>query len=595
MITLSLHTGYHDATAAIFSHYELLAAVQLERLTRKKSDGGGGGVPQACIEEVLGIAGLQKRDIGALALSRAHYPGRYFRMTGLGLTRGVARRFAGANKIRDMSSELFERQIPDARAIFDSAALLSDLGLQAGIPVFFSNHHMAHALSAFFHTDWSEALLYTADGCGDNVHYSMRHATGAGLACLYGDDRELLRPRAVNSLGLAYGFATEALGFRMNRHEGKLTGLAALGEPRLAKALGGHFRVDEDGLIHSDFESNKAMRAEIGRLAALEAPAHMAASIQQVLEDCILLSVRRMLKRTGSRHLALAGGVFANVRLNRLLCEDTEIDEVFIYPAMGDEGLAVGGALEYFLSRDGFVTWSGQRRRLRDVYLGRDGTARIDEVLASASGMQRLDGDPVELCARLLAGGAIGAIYEGRMEYGPRALGARSILASPADAAVNKELNDRLERTEFMPFAPYVLAEDADTVFAVTGRNRYACRFMTITTAVHEAWRNRIPAVVHVDGTARPQIIDDETNPLYAGILRRFKAITGLPVLVNTSFNVHEEPIVNKPEECLQALRDGRIDFVVTRNGVYTLGVEPVVRSKPQRAASTPAGVFQRR
>ena len=571
--------------------HDLLAAVQLERLTRKKGDGGGGGIPEPCIEEVLGIAGVQKRDIGALVLSRASYPGRYYRTKGLGPARGLARRLASGSKMRDMSNELFKRQIVDARTIFNTDTLLADLELPAAIPVFFSNHHMAHALSAFFHTDWTEALLYTADGCGDNVHYSMRHAAGDGITCFYGDDRELLRSRPINSLGLAYGFATEALGYRMNRHEGKLTGLAALGEPRLAQALGAHFLVDEDGLVHSDFKSNMAMRAEIVRLAALEAPAHMAASIQKLLEDCILLSVRRFLKRAGSRHLALAGGIFANVRLNRLLCEETDIDEIFIYPAMGDEGLAVGGALEYFLSRDGFSRWSSQRRRLRDVYLGRNGTERIDEVL-TASGMKRMDGDPVDLCARLLAGGAIGAIYDGRMEFGPRALGARSILASPADATVNRKLNDRLERTEFMPFAPYVLLEDASKVFAITDRNRYACRFMTITTAVHPEWRDRIPAVVHVDGTARPQIIEDEANPLYACILRRLKAITGLPVLVNTSFNVHEEPIINKPEECLRALQEGRVDFIVTHGGVYCLAATPLPDF--QRSATQPL-VTQRR
>ena len=172
----------------------------------------------------------------------------------------------------------------------------------------------------------------------------------------------------------------------------------------------------------------------------------------------------------------------------------------------------------------------------------------------------------------LLTEGLVGAIYEGRMEFGPRALGARSILASPADAAVNQRMNARLNRTEFMPFAPYILQEDAATVFGVTAANRYACRFMTITTAVRDAWRERIGAVVHVDGTARPQIIEADTNPLYAGILSRFKQATGLPVLVNTSFNAHEEPIINRPEECVGALQRDRIDFVVTRQGVYRRG-----------------------
>jgi carbamoyltransferase len=295
----------------------------------------------------------------------------------------------------------------------------------------------------------------------------------------------------------------------------------------------------------------------------------MAASIQQVLEDVVAGSVRRLVERHGVNHLALAGGVFANVRLNRLLCEGTGVDEVFIFPAMGDEGLTAGGALQFLLERDGLPAWLDRRRRLDNVYWGRDYSEAIDQRLGAHAAVQGDPGDPAAKTVALLQQGLVGAIYEGRMEFGPRALGARSILASPADAAVNARLNARLARTEFMPFAPYVLEEDAASVFEVTDANRYACRFMTITTAVRPEWRARIPAVVHVDGTARPQIIDPAVNPLYARILSGFKAATGLPVLVNTSFNVHEEPIVNTPEECLRALLDERIDFAVTRNGIY--------------------------
>ena len=169
----------------------------------------------------------------------------------------------------------------------------------------------------------------------------------------------------------------------------------------------------------------------------------------------------------------------------------------------------------------------------------------------------------------LLRAGKAGAIYTGRMEFGPRALGARSIIGSPSDHGINDSLNHRLDRSEFMPFAPFVLEEDAERVFEITDVNRYAARFMTITCGVRPEWRDRIPAVVHVDGTARPQIVREQSNPLFAAILRRFRDETGLPVLINTSFNVHEEPIVNRPEECLQALRDDRIDFVVTKRAVY--------------------------
>lgn len=569
MIILGLHTGGHDGTAAVFDDYRLLSAVQLERLTRRKGDGKG--MPEPAIDEALDIAGLKRTDVDVVVSSRALFHARHYRMPPYRRFEDWVNRTLGQSKMKVMESELFRRQVPDAASIFRRRSFLAEYGFRRDAKVVFSNHHLAHALSALFFTDWDDALLYTADGGGDNVHYSMRHLKDGALADLYGDDRCLLTPRRVDSLGLAYGFTTQALGYRMNRHEGKLTGLAAYGEPTLLEDLAKHFWTDSTGEVISDFTTDVAMRAEIFRLAEGEKPANVAASIQQLLEDTVLASVTRFLERTGARTLALAGGVFANVRLNRLLCEQTGVDEVFIFPGMGDEGLAVGGALQYLAERDGLETWLGKRERLKSVYLGRDYADRIDTVLANAPGVRRIAGPPHETAALLLGQGAIGAIYENRMEYGPRALGARSILASPARRDVNQSLNDRLERTEFMPFAPYVLEQDAAGVFGVDGANRYACRFMTITTDVKPAWRERIPAVVHVDGTARPQIVDSDTNPLYANILRDFHARTGLPVLVNTSFNAHEEPIINTPEECLRALVDDRVDFVVTRRGVYAV------------------------
>ena len=186
-------------------------------------------------------------------------------------------------------------------------------------------------------------------------------------------------------------------------------------------------------------------------------------------------------------------------------------------------------------------------------------------------GIARATGDPVALTAEWLAAGRIGAIYHGRMEYGAATRSsARSILASPADAGVNDALNKRLERTEFMPFAPVVSEDDAAELFDIGGVNRYAARFMTIACDVKPVWRERIPAAVHVDGSARPQIVSRADNPIYFDILAAFKVRTGLPALVNTSFNVHEEPIVNRPEECCRALADGRVDFVVTPPAVWT-------------------------
>ena len=204
-------------------------------------------------------------------------------------------------------------------------------------------------------------------------------------------------------------------------------------------------------------------------------------------------------------------------------------------------------------------------------------------VVADEPAVRVVPGDPVEIATQLIIDGAAGAVFVGRMEYGPRALGARSIVASPSDQTINDRLNKRLDRSEFMPFAPYVLEEDAERVFEITPVNRYAARFMTITCAVRPEWRARIPAVVHVDNTARPQIVREADNPLFARILRRFRDRTGIPVLINTSFNVHEEPIVNRPEECRRALVDGRVDFVVTKQAVY-------VTSRGMRALSTATG-----
>jgi carbamoyltransferase len=400
----------------------------------------------------------------------------------------------------------------------------------------------------------------------------MRGLKDGVLECFYGDDRWLTRTLKETGLASAYGYATVACGFRMLRHEGKLTGLAAYGEPKLSEEMAAQFRFDDkSGLIETDFRNWAAMREKFLGLCRGHDRETIAASIQKVAEDFTVQSVRHWLDRTGARKLAMAGGLFANVRLNRLLAETLPLDEVFVFPAMGDEGLSVGAALTFLHARDGNETWLRHRHRLDNVYLGQNYDGRIDDVLSSA-GMRRLAGRPVETAVDLIRAGKAGAIYTGRMEFGPRALGARSIIASPHDHAINDLLNKRLDRSEFMPFAPFVLEEDAARVFEITDVNRYAAHFMTITCGVRPEWRARIPAVVHVDGTARPQIVRGDENPLFAAILRRFRDQTELPVLINTSFNVHEEPIVNRPEECLQALSDGRVDFVVTQQAVYVKG-----------------------
>jgi carbamoyltransferase len=571
-LILAVHTGAHDAAAAVFDDYVLKAAVQLERLTRHKGDGRAH--PDLCIDEVLSIVGASRRDVDAAAFSRSEFPVRYYRnIRGIRWLREQYRHHVEKRTRRYMPPEFRRYNTRAAEDVFKVAKFRRESGMRDDTSVLFYNHHESHALAALFYTNWDDALLVTADGGGDTVNYSHRHFAGGQLTTIYGGEDCLLTPPPMDSVGLAYAAATAALGFIPFRHEGKLTGLAGFGEPTLHAPLAARFSVDDAGRVHSDFRDLKEMNTFIKTLFTDARREDAAASIQKLLEETMLLSIRRLLARHPSRHLGLAGGIFANVKLNRRLAEELPLDEIFIFPAMGDEGMPAGGALCYLLQRDGLAGWAAQRRALRDVYLGRDYTDAIDALLAASPGIRLSGQPPVAEAARRLQAGEIGAIYTGRMEYGPRALGARSILANPSRRETHDLLNQRLVRSEFMPFAPVVTAEKAAEVFDVNSVNRYACRFMTITCNVKPHWRERIAAVVHVDGSARPQIIERDTNPLYHDILTEFERVSGLPVLVNTSFNVHEEPIVNTPAECRKALHDGRIDFVVTTRGLYQRAV----------------------
>jgi carbamoyltransferase len=305
-----------------------------------------------------------------------------------------------------------------------------------------------------------------------------------------------------------------------------------------------------------------------GRLSREDA----AASVQFVLEKLVCEAVGAILRNTGLRDVAAAGGIFANVRFNRALLEAAGAERVFIFPAMGDEGLPVGACLLYLHERDGAAAWQRQRRPLTRVDLGRDHHAVFEQARAAWPTVRQETEAHVEKAVDALVAGKVVAIVTGRMEYGPRALGNRSILASPVRHEINDSINRRLNRSEFMPFAPVVLESHAAQVFDIHPGNAHAARFMTITCAVRPEWRERIAAVVHVDGSARPQTIGPAENPLYFEILSRFHARTGLPVLVNTSFNVHEEPIIDTPAQALRALVDKRVDFIVTESGLYSAG-----------------------
>jgi len=573
-LILGVCASGHDASACLYDDYDLLAAVPLERITRIKSEGAR--FPVEAIREVLEIAGVTPDQVDTVCTSRSYYPLGWYDYSHSPLVHRLRRTIEVATGSQRQSAIAKEARLakqPDVSKVFRNERLLTAAGLRPDTKVVFFDHHFGHSLPALFHNpDWNDALLYTSDGGAETGYYSFRWFHDGQIDTLFGGDEMLFAPHPVSSLALAYGFATLSLGYKINRHEGKLTGLAARGNPTGYDALRGRFHVAENGQITCDFESNAALKQAIFDYAEGSKPEDVSATVQKLVEDVTLDSVTRLVEKHPTRNLGLAGGLFANVRVNQILADSGLFDTVFIVPPMSDQGIALGGVLQHLLARDGLPAWLEKRRPLDNVYFGRDYTDIVDEEFTATPEIRSEEKPPVEAAVDAIIAGEAVAIYTGRMEFGPRALGTRTVMAATIDAEINDSLNARMDRSEFMPFAPVILEEHADEVLILPSHSRYAARFMTITCQVREEWIERIPAVVHVDGTARPQIIRREDNPLYYDILSAYHQRTGIPVLVNTSFNVHEEPIINSPAECAQALIDNRVDAVVTTNGFYRGG-----------------------
>ena len=449
MYILGVHTGGHDASACIYKDFELVAAVSLERLTRAKSAGvtPAQPMPNRAIDECLAIAGVGRGDIDVLALSRALFEYQDFALTGLSAFEQAWWRLRGRRRLRLVDHMMRKEGKTDASAIFRGERFLVREGFGRA-RLHFYNHHLAHALPAYFYSGFDEALVHTADGTGDGVAYSARIGRPGGFELLFGGDEGFLGRRERNSLGLLYSGFTAALGFKPNRHEGKLVGLAAHGRPVAAELIMSWYRVEDTGRIRAarDFRKNR----EIGEAAAGVcrdlSPGDAAASIQEAVEVLMTRSIGALQKRTGLRNLAVGGGVYANVRLNRRLLENNAAEAIFIFPAMGDEGLPIGGCLDYLLQQRGSEEWQRNRRVLDSMLLGRDHRADPDALAAAfpklrLSPIRESDAVVAAVADALVAGKAVG-IHDGRMEFGPRALGARSILASPI-AARNQRFPER--------------------------------------------------------------------------------------------------------------------------------------------------------
>ncbi len=405
-------------------------------------------------------------------------------------------------------------------------------------------HHTAHAANAYLASGFEKALIVTLDGYGSGLAGSISVGEGGRIQRLHG----LEYP---HSLGTFYEFVTSSLGFKPSRHEGKIVGLAAYGDPGILldillsrfKQTPGDFRILEANNVYfSRYLSTRFPKIDV------------AAAYQKTLEIVACNYVGYWVEKTGIDTIVLSGGVAANVKLNQRIFEIEGVNRIFVYPNMGDGGCGTGAAL--------LLSWPGSvKESIRDVYFGPSYSDKEIRAELDATNLEyETPNNLAEHIAKQIHSGQVIARFDGRMEYGPRALGNRSILYHACDPEVNQWLNQRLGRTEFMPFAPVTLYESRDCCYRNIEGAKHAAEFMTITFDCTRWMKANCPAAVHVDGTARPQLIRRDVNPEYYDILTEYKKLSGLPTLINTSFNMHEEPIVCSPHDAIRAFLHGNLD-----------------------------------
>lgn len=434
------------------------------------------------------------------------------------------------------------------------------------------DHHLAHASGAYFYSPFEKSLIITMDGAGNYLTSIIALGENGKIKII---DKTFIP----HSAGTFWGSITRICGFKSGtRHGGKVTGLAAHGNPeklidKMRQAIwneGMRIKVKADLFFDSKQfvpDWNSYQPEKLKDFFGEQSREDIAAAAQLRLEEVIVEIIKNALKKTKADQVVLAGGVFANVLLNQKIMQIEGVRDIFIFPAMSDGGLALGAATQALSEKK---INEGEKlipKNIKNVYLG---PRYSEEDIISALKKFNLPylkmQDPAREIAQLIFSNKVVALYQGRMEYGPRALGNRSIIYSPIDPDVNNWLNKQLNRSEFMPFAPVTLIEKIKDCYKGITNDPVAAKFMTITYDCTEEMKKQSPACVHIDGTARPQVLKREDNPYYYDIISEYYKLSGIPTLINTSFNMHEEPIVASPEDAIRAFLDSKINFLVMEN-----------------------------
>lgn len=604
-LILGISAFYHDSAAAILEDGKIIAAAQEERFTRKKHDPG---FPVNAVKYCLDFAGCTIDDLDAIAfydkplLKFERLLETYYAFAPKGLASFITSMPVW------MKEKLFMKKI-----MHDS---LKEIGPydKKKVKFLFPEHHLSHAASTYYVSPYNKAAILSVDGVGEWATSSICLGEGKDITVL----KELKFP---HSLGLLYSAFTYFLGFRVNSGEYKLMGLAPYGDPGsqqvkdfvniIKKEL---VEIKEDGSIWLNQEyfnyatglrmvHDKKWEKLFGfplrqPEAELEQKhCNLGLAIQQVTEEVVLLMAKEAKRLTGADYLCMAGGVALNCVANGKLLNSGIFKDVFITPASGDAGGAPGAALAaYHIYFGAERTLSGKMDELDGSYLGPDFTTTdVKQVARKYKAPFTEYNDFNELCkevAKLIDAGNVIGWVQGRMEFGPRALGARSIIGDTRNEEMQKKLNLKIKyRESFRPFAPSVLAEDVEEYFEHKGASPY----MLLVQPVKESRRcalpanynslslrdklyykrSDMPAITHIDFSARIQTVHKETNPRYYELINEFKKLTGYGVIVNTSFNVRGEPIVCTPEDAYRCFMRTEMDFLVTGNILFRKSEQP--------------------
>ena len=583
MHILGVSCYFHDASAAILRDGRLIAAAEEERFSRIKHDFG---FPARAVEFCLREAGIRGADLDYVA---------FFEKPFVKFDRILQTAFAEVPK----SAAVFRQAI--TAWLLDKLWVKNRIRETVGIAddrILFAEHHQSHAASAFFCSPFDEAAILTVDGVGEWATAT----TGRGRDRAVTLTHEIHFP---HSLGLLYSAFTAFLGFEVNEGEYKVMGMAPYGRPRFVEEVRKLINVERDGAFslnleyfdfqhsttrtYSDafvtlfgeprpvetlfFTETSGFPSYFGdkpsNYAALAAAnqryADLAASIQAVTEETLLTLARAACERAGTTKLCMAGGVALNSVANGRILREAGVTDLFIQPAAGDSGAALGAALfayhQILGQPRGFVmehaAW-GQQHSMDAIRAAAAATGfRVEECRDEEAMLAR--------AAELLASGRVLGWHQGRFEWGPRALGQRSILADPRRADMKDTVNVKIKfREPYRPFAPSVLQESADDYFDTAGASsQYPARFMLLVEPVKEGARAVLPATTHVDNSARLQTVVESASPRYHALISRFAQETGVPVVMNTSFNLRGEPIVNTPAEAISTFSRSGLDALV--------------------------------